>query len=289
MIPKIVTSEYIHLSPQLQAQILYCVATNMSTCINLWKVSIQINPNNVVIKHYNNNIKITCSHEWIQMVHVLNNITLNTKKLLFQIFGKFSNKLLLIINVMLSMQHDDIIFTMLMVMFEQLQFDYTYTVETYVNDNNILKTLLYYSKLCGFEYNPHNISKRLIYYFDNTYHIHDKHDELTKAKEICGPDWTFAWLCKVIDPDQKLYLMNRDETNNVLVIGKINNIDISIFVYIIDNNVLPFFLNIENLTSDMKSFYDSKQSEFYKFIERKLGVVPTRVQIHHNLVNGALY
>jgi len=93
------------------------------------------------------------SHERIQVMNVLNSISIGTKNLILLVLEKFSGKLLLMIDVVLLIKHDDIIFTLLNMIFDMLHIGHTYDVHTCINRNGAIESLLCYSKVCGFENN----------------------------------------------------------------------------------------------------------------------------------------
>ena len=267
---------HIPLTPQLQAQILYNVAMKITARVEISReCSIDITQNDCTKC---DGSTVICSQEWITVMRVLNNISLDTKGLILRALGKFSSKLLLMIDVVLLMHHCDIIFVILDIIFDILRSGHTYEVYTYVNNKSIIKPLVCYSKLCGFEYNPYDMSKYLINYFDNARHIHNC--ERAKAKGICDSEW-------LIDPEQQLYLTMIANLGKTIIVGKINEVSSSIFAYFFDDDISYLdehkIIVLSNLT-----YYCSKGSCFHNFFTRRLNVDEVNIQIYHNLVDGVL-
>lgn len=281
MIPKVTIPDCVPLTitPQLQAQILHCVASDISKYLNVThECSIHITPNNIILEHDNNKIAVTCLPEWIQVMYVLNNLSLNTKTSILQLLKIVPTKLLMMIDVIMLIQHIDIRLILLRTIFDQMQYGHTYNIHTFVNNNNTLELLLCYSKCSGYEHNPYNLSKRLINYVDNTYNIYEKEIEDTKAAEICGPKW-------VIDSEQQLYLTAILNVHKMISVAQIKGSKISSFIYIINN--VSSTSELENKIDEISRF-DTIHTQFHDYVTNELNIDIIDVQIHHKIVNGEL-
>lgn len=274
MIPKLSTSEHISLTPTLQAQILCNVANNTSLCIKSCEYDIMISQDDVVLEHDGSKIIIEYSQEWVQVMRALNNLSHDIKMLILRLLKMIPVKILLMINVITSMQHSDIIFTISTIFFGMIVCGKTYDVHTYINHNNEIELLLCYSKCCGYENNPHGLSKCLIKYFDNMYDKQgcDKLNEL-----LLGYD-------KMIDPEQKIYLMSILSKVRMIIVGQQKDSEASTLMYVVNDVSLMFDLNKVGLTSKLLSTY----TEFHKFIANGLDINITSIRTHHNLIDGVL-
>src|SRR5579863_5414156 len=165
MLPKIITSIDIPfiLTPHIQVKILYCYTTKTDILLQNIRLSyyhrgtIQITSNNIML-HYNsgggcllrglnndNKIILTCASNWVQMMRALNNISLKTKRIISWILEIYPKRLMMIIDVIMSIQDCDVVLILLEIMFDQTYFDQTYAVYTYVNNNDNLEMILCYS------------------------------------------------------------------------------------------------------------------------------------------------
>lgn len=280
MIPKLIIPYHVSLSPQLQAQILYYVAINTPRTIISYdhEGEIIITSKNVMLKHNDDNVTLTCSQEWVQVMYVLNNISFNTIISISKVLEQFSTKFFLTLDVIMMIQHIDIRLTLSRVIFDQMQHGHTYEVRTYVNDGKLLPC---YSKYSGYEHDPYLISKHMINYFDQTYNVYEQVSDTLKAREICGPNW-------LIDPEQQLYLISVSSMYKVIHVGKIEDSKVSVFTYVIDNNYILVNTDIKKMTSKITKYYFTKWTTFRKLVETKIGFVPDHVQIHHNLIGNKL-
>lgn len=214
-------------------------------------------------------------------MHILNNTTSETKVLILRVFNKFPGKLLLIIDVILSIQHCDIRHTLLMIIFGRLQFDHTYDICTYVNIDGYVKSMLCYSKICGFEYNPYCMSNHLINYFDNTYNIHD---DKVRSNQSIDPEFTGG-----------LYLISTSEYNKLRIVGCVKELEVSLFVYFVDISLYTINDSKEHIISQFKEHSTNKDSVIYKFIVGKININASGLNINdiiirtnHNIINGKL-
>lgn len=276
---KVTTSIPFVFTSHMQALILYYVAKNETFRMKItYSCEIHITPNNIVLKCDDEETKITCVQEWITVMYVLNTMASKTKYLVLEILEKYPEKLLLMIDVILMMGHCDIIFIMLMMIFELVQNGHTYEVFTYANKNDNIEPLLCYSKLCGFEYNPHNMSTCLIKYFDDTYNVSSYEKEIVRAKEICGSDW-------LIDPVRRLYLIQILTFKKIIVVGKVENSKVSIFAYLFNRVLWALKSDEACITSTLESLC-AEHSVFYKVHMKGSNI--EHVQIHHNIVDSVL-
>ena len=187
------------------------------------------------------------------------------------------------IDAVLLMRHCDIINIILGLIFNMLQFNHTYDVCTYVNDNYTIRPLLCYSSVCGIGNNVYGMSEYLIKYFDM---IHDVNDskEFMKMMKLCGNNW-------LIDSERKLYLLKISTCCEMIEVGGMDKFGISRVVYVIGNRSKICNFNVEHVNSQLKIVCVTN-SEFYKFVTRGLGLYSTKqsvdVRSHHILVNGLL-
>src|SRR5579863_7939880 len=222
----------IPLTPRLQAIILNNVATktNVSfqyiTLSDKYEGAVHITSNCVIIEYDGIENEVICSQGWITVMRALNNISTRTRGVILQIIEKYPKKLLLVIEVILSIQCCDIIFVILELLFNKLQHEDVYDVYTYVNNNGTVEPTLCYRKLCGFEHNKYVMSEYLINYFDMTYDMWDYDSECEKADEMLGDNW-------IIDPKQQLFLLEISRNDKKITVGKVSGIECSIFVYAI--------------------------------------------------------
>src|SRR5579863_1959351 len=145
MIPKMITLAHIPftLSPMLQAQILYNITTKSDILLqHIFSgehlCSVHVTQNNIVLEYDCNEIEITCKSEWIQVMYALNNV--KSKDSILKVFVKSPEKLLLIIDVVLSIHQCDIINIILGIIFDQMQEGKTYDICTYINNNGAVES-----------------------------------------------------------------------------------------------------------------------------------------------------
>lgn len=259
-------------TPGVQAQILYYVANNVSVRID----SIQVTSG---IVKYGNNI-VTCSQEWITVMNILNRASEYMKSCILKVLSRFSSKLLLMIDVVLSMRHCDIIFVLLMMIFDRLQCDHTYDVHTYINNNGAIESLLCYRKLYGFEWSIYGMSRGVINYVDKTHEICDYDRKYVETRNICGNNW-------VIDSERELYLITISKKDKLIVVGGVKDGVIVRVVYFVNFSLQEVDDNREFIDSQLKD-YCAKGTKFYEFVKKELSVENVDVRSHHNIVNGLL-
>ena len=92
MISKVTCVPFVF-APKFQAQILYCVSKNMSIYIRSYSYTIQISSKNIVLKYDGGEHEVTYSSEWLQVMNILNSVSLDTKKLILRVFIKLPKKL----------------------------------------------------------------------------------------------------------------------------------------------------------------------------------------------------
>ena len=279
MIRKVTTSIPFVFTPHIQARILYYVSKNMSLCIKSHEHTIHITSNNIELEYGDSKVDILCLHEWITVMNVLNNISSYEKRLILRVLDKFPNKLLSIINVVLLMGHYDIMNIILMMIFDGLKYEQTYDIYTYIDKNGMIEPLLCYSKLCGFEHDPHDMSKYLINYFDKTYNIYDHKSACEKAKDICGLKW-------LVDPEQQLYLINVSNSTQITGVARVEKSEVAMYVYFVNNNLSA--PDLDKIYTPLELSH-IESSSFYKFLMNELSVDHIRIRLHHNLINGKLY
>lgn len=283
MISKIICDIPFVIAPKVQAQVLYYVAKNMSGSIKSYDGMIQIMSGNIELEYDGGKVNVSCSQEWITVMRVLNNISLDTKKLISRVLEKCWSKLLLMIDIVLMMRHCDIIFTLLMIIFDMLQFGHTYDICTYVNIDNVIRPLLCYSTICGFGCNMYGLSNGLINYFDAVHNVSDYESLCEKTKGRCSSGRT-------IDSEQKLFLIAAAESAKTIVIGKVTDSEGLMFVYFVNKTLMNLGWDERYITSQIKLLC-TKGSVFHKIIVEELGICAATqciVRINHNIVDGVL-
>lgn len=235
-----------------------------------------ITTNNFVLEYG----EVLCLHEQSLMMNVLNSVSICTKTWILRVLEKFPEKLLLMIDVVLSMGHSDIIFTVLCMIFNRMLYDHTYEVCTYVNRNGRIEPLLCYSKVCGFENDMYGMSKYLIKYFDETHDTYDYQRVYTSARNICGNDW-------LIDSEQRSYLLKLILLNKMIIIGKWGEFGISSVIYVIGSKPNASVFDTEYINSQFK-LACVEGSKFYEFVKGELDVESVNIRLHHNIVDGKL-
>ena len=190
MLPKITTPNNapFALVSHLKAEIL-CYAA-MGTNISLQNVKlshehigcVHVISKNIELEYDGNKIALFCSLKWISVMCALNNISLDTIKIILRVFKMCPSKMLTIICAVMAIPHHDIMSTLLRIIFNEKYFSDMYKVSTIVmNESNILCYSKYFE-----EYNPHNISNHLIYYFDNVHQIIGEGDVSARATCCSG-------------------------------------------------------------------------------------------------------
>ena len=276
MIPKVTSDVVSTFTAQIQAQILYYIATKTDVSLQYVGGSIIITSGNAALE-WDNSV-ILCSSEWVTIMSVLNNLSSDAKKLILRVLEKFSSKLLLMINVVLLMHHCDIIFVVLGVIFDELLFSQTYEVCTYINNNGRVESVVCYSRLCGFEYNPYRMSEHFINYFNSA---HDTYDHAhAKEKPCCDFDLT-------MDTEQKLYLLMSSNMGKNVIVGKVNGLSASIFVYFFDSDLS----NDQKWTVPDISYLSSvcsRGQSYHTFFTKVLNVCDVDIRIYHDIIDGKL-
>ena len=275
MVSKVLCVSHVF-TPKTQAQVLYYVAKKVSICIYSGDGKIQVTSEKVDC----DGDMVTCVQEWITVMNVLNSVSKCGKKCILKVLEKFSGKLLLMINVVLSIKCDDIIFTLLMMIFDILQFGYTYDVHTYVNRNGAIESLLCYSKLYGFEQNIFDIPKSLVNYFDETHQIHDHEKERMKARDICRD-------IPGIDFESKLFLVGISNTDKMIVVGSVKDGVIVRVIYFVNISLQILDNNKEHIDSQLNIFC-VEGTEMYEIVKRELKVESVNIRSHHNIIDGKL-
>ena len=305
MIPKITTNHKVpflfpsHIITQILryslikvSKLLVYIDYESSTLIN---ISIIIKPGKVTVKYDDNpehvlNSKITkvqilCSQEWLQLLYVLNDTPDTVKRLILQTLTIFPTKLLLIIHVLMTMSHADINLLLLKTFFDPKCFSYSYTIHTYVNIGTSTRTLLCYSKFCGYEYNPYDMSKYLIQYFDKTHNMHTQLEERPMARSLCYND---DWL---IDQDMNYYVVTMTYHPKMTYICQIKDSRVSLFVYAVNENEynLQRTSTLDSMNNQIIILCGSTStlSAFIAKIKFTTHLTPT-ISLHHILVDNKL-
>ena len=297
MIPKIITSNLIplSLSPYTIAYILKCVATKrcfslLTTDIDL--VTIETKSNKIVAKYDTNDYFIICSPEWVQVMHILINLSPGTKKLILRTIRLFPEKMLIIIHLLMCAQemfpiHDDVLIpyndiSLLLLKSFFNNMGYTYAIHTYIITDDIPEFTLCYSKFCGYEHNPYQMSKYLTNYFDKTHNLN--YNKLACEDVIdmglCNSKW-------MIDPELMIYLLTKGCDEKHITVGQIYDTKVSISLYMINIDTPHFQPNEPDVRSYLRSLYASG-GNFYQHVLTTNNNIVNNIQIHHIIKDNKL-
>lgn len=240
------------------------------------------------------NFSITCSPLWLQIMRILMHIPNSTKKSISRALKLFPEKLLLIIHLLISTQHifpihlllqthelipqHDISSSLLRTFFDNV--GHTYTIYTYIVTNNEPKNVLCYSKFCGYEHNPYNISKKLIQFFDDIHSL--KNDDFNchtiQKLGLFQPSG-------IIDPVSNIYLICTWHIKSIIV-GQIYDSKISMLTYQIVTDI-PYYYGYDMITEYMKNTR-KHHNDFRELVTKINGHVPDDIQIHHLMIDDKL-
>lgn len=299
MLPKL-TRESIpfEFSPVVVVKMLMHITTN--TCYSLsttyfnkqslisYDVIVKIELGKIIVEYDTYSVSISCSHEWVQVMHKLNNVSDNIKCLMLRALKLFPEKMLLIIHLLMFPQqifsiydiifpHHDISSSLLNTFFNNV--GHTYTIHTYIDNDHGPEFKLYFEKFCGYEHNPYCISKYLIKYFDNVHHLSDKdfHCEYAINMGLCQ-------LRGSIDPELRTYILCMNNITKHIIVSQTHNSFVSLLIYYINVDMSKRYVSERYISSYMNRLYTD--TGFYDYIKKLNNGIPIKAQIHHIIKDG---